>query len=307
MPTSIPYDPSLVLGNLVNPVTMDRLNQIATLQAPIDAAQDTMNSFITMKRSIDMTIEELQNMGIDTADVAKQSVVVGTNITKSAIAYAQTRITQELAMQPLRGKAVAVHESIESPIDYNRTMMKPLALSSRSTFSWRNRFLTGHAMSIGLTFVAYHMSGWRGVGVFIVTALLSKSVLELINYIQHYGLVRLEGTPIAMHHCWNSNKRVSTYLLCNATRHSSHHIDPYQPFWLLKPMPEAPTLPLGYFSSMFVALVPPVWHRLMASRLLNWDDHFASPEERHVAALHNERSGVRRLLARQAIPDGPSA
>jgi hypothetical protein len=132
MPTSIPYDPSLVLGNLVDPVTMDRLNQIAALQAPIDAAQDTMNSFITMKRSIDMTIEELQNMGIDTTDVAKKSVDIGTNITQSAIAYATTRIAQELAMQPLRGKAVAVHESIESPIDYNRTMLKQIALSSDS-------------------------------------------------------------------------------------------------------------------------------------------------------------------------------
>jgi alkane 1-monooxygenase len=164
-------------------------------------------------------------------------------------------------------------------------------------FSWRNRFLTGHSMSIVLTVVAYHMSGWRGVGVFLVTALLSKSVLELINYIQHYGLVRVEGTPIAMHHCWNSNKRVSTYLLCNATRHSSHHIDPYQPFWLLRPMPEAPTLPLGYFTSIFVALVPPVWHRMMAVRLLKWDHEFATPEERAIAQRHNERSGVRCLQA----------
>lgn len=132
MPTSIPYDPSLVMGNLVDPVTMDRLNQIAALQAPIDAAQDTMNSFITMKRSIDMTIEELNNMGIDTTDLAKKSADVGTNITQSAIAYASTRIAQELAMQPLRGKAIAVHESIESPIDYNRTVLKPLPLSSDS-------------------------------------------------------------------------------------------------------------------------------------------------------------------------------
>jgi hypothetical protein len=111
---------------------MDRLNQIAALQAPIDAAQDTMNSFITMKRSIDMTIEELNNMGIDTTSVVKKSADVGTNITQSAIAYATTRVQQELAMQPLRGKAVAVHESIESPIDYNRTVLKQIPLSSDS-------------------------------------------------------------------------------------------------------------------------------------------------------------------------------
>jgi hypothetical protein len=132
VPTSIPYDPSLVLGNLVDPSTMDRLNQIAVLQAPIDAAQDTLNSFITMKRSMDMTVEELKNMGIDTTAVEAKSADVGKQITQAAVDYAATRLAQEQKIQPLRAKAVAVHEAIESPIDYNRTMLKQIPLSNDS-------------------------------------------------------------------------------------------------------------------------------------------------------------------------------
>ena len=65
MSTTIPYSPSLVLGSIVEPAVMDNLLAISAAQTPIDAAQETLNSFISMKRSLEMTVQELINMGLD--------------------------------------------------------------------------------------------------------------------------------------------------------------------------------------------------------------------------------------------------
>ena len=65
MPTPIPYSPSLVLGAIVDPAAMENLLAMSAVQTPIDAAQETLNSFISMRRSLDMTVQELINMSID--------------------------------------------------------------------------------------------------------------------------------------------------------------------------------------------------------------------------------------------------
>jgi hypothetical protein len=132
MPTTIPYDPSLALGNVVHPDTLDLLEQLSQAQAPIDAAQDTMNSLISMKRSLDMTVQELMNMQIDPSDLQKESADVGKQISKAATDYAKTRIKQEQAIQPLKAKVQAVNVEVESPIDYVRTQIKKMPLSSDS-------------------------------------------------------------------------------------------------------------------------------------------------------------------------------
>ena len=64
MPQSIPSDPSLVIGNVVPQEKLDILIQIANEQAKIDAAEEALNSQIELKRGLDMTIQDLINMGI---------------------------------------------------------------------------------------------------------------------------------------------------------------------------------------------------------------------------------------------------
>ncbi|QDQ28378.1 hypothetical protein FNU76_19595 [Chitinimonas arctica] len=132
MATSIPYDPSLVLGNIVHPEAMKILLQIADAQAPIDAAQDELNSLIAMKRSLDMTTQELLNMHIDPGSLQKEIGTVGQQISKAATDYAKVRIDQEKTIKGLKSKQSAVHEDIESPIDYVRTQIKKMPLSSDS-------------------------------------------------------------------------------------------------------------------------------------------------------------------------------
>ncbi len=132
MSTTIPYSPSLVLGSIVEPAVMDNLLAISAAQTPIDAAQETLNSFISMKRSLEMTVQELINMGLDPKDLVKKVQEVGTDVDKAATAYATTRLEQELKLQPLRAKMQIVNAGVESPIDYNRTQIKTLPLAADS-------------------------------------------------------------------------------------------------------------------------------------------------------------------------------
>lgn len=132
MPTPLPYSPSLVLGSIVDPAVMDNLLAISAAQAPIDAAQETLNSFIAMKRSLEMTTQELINMSIEPKDLINKLKEVDVDVDKAATAYAATRIEQELKMQPLRAKMQMVNASIESPVDFFRSQIKskPLAADS---------------------------------------------------------------------------------------------------------------------------------------------------------------------------------
>jgi len=132
MPTSIPYSPSLVLGAIVDPAAMENLLAMSAVQTPIDAAQETLNSFISMKRSLDMTVQELINMSVDPKDLIHKLTEVDDNVEKAALAYATTRIEQELKMQPLRAKMQMVSSNQESPIDYNRTKIKTMPLAADS-------------------------------------------------------------------------------------------------------------------------------------------------------------------------------
>jgi hypothetical protein len=132
MPSTIPYDPSLALGNLVSQAKLDNLIQIGKLQAPADSAEAELNSLIALKRSVDMTIQELINMNIDASDLMKESQDVGKKVGEAAKAYAKAKIEAETKTQPLKARIAEVSDSVESPIDYNRTQVKKLPLSADS-------------------------------------------------------------------------------------------------------------------------------------------------------------------------------
>ena len=132
MPSSIPYDPSLIMGNVVRPERLVNIEKIAALQAPVDAAETDMNSLITLKRSVDMTIQEMMNMKIDVSELLVEAKAVGEMVKKAALDYGVKKIAAEKAIQPLRSKIVAVHGEIESPIDYNKSKMVPMDLGNDS-------------------------------------------------------------------------------------------------------------------------------------------------------------------------------
>lgn len=132
MATSIPYDPSLVLGHLVLPAVLDHQLLIAGQEAQIDAAQDKLNALVAMKRSVDMTIQELMTMDIDPRELIQQSRAAAQEVSKAAAEYAKERIEREQVIQKFKGQTVEVHAGLESPIDYVRTQIKSMPLSADS-------------------------------------------------------------------------------------------------------------------------------------------------------------------------------
>jgi alkane 1-monooxygenase len=176
-----------------------------------------------------------------------------------------------------------------------------LAKQGRSVWSWRNRMHRGNLMTATYAALFYWGAGWMGVGVFMVVSLYGKAWLEMVNFTEHYGIVRVPGAPVEPRHSWNCNRRISGYLLYNLTRHSHHHAMGEKPFWELRAYPETPTMPYGYLTMIAVALVPPLWDRIMIPRVLAWDRHFAADSERELIAEANRLSG------KAAFTDEPPA
>ena len=111
--------------------------------------------------------------------------------------------------------------------------------------------LIGYLRSLFMT--CFLIGGFEGAMIFLLCAFLPKSLLEVINYTEHYGLVRVpgEGPP---HHSWNSNSVMSSIYLYNVTRHSSHHEKSSLKYWELRPYKSAPMMPYGYLSMLYLAI-----------------------------------------------------
>jgi alkane 1-monooxygenase len=139
----------------------------------------------------------------------------------------------------------------------------------------RNRMLSGYLMTVVWAWLFFAAAGWMGVGVFAAQAVFAKFILEVVNYMEHYGLRRRPGEPVQPHHSWNSNRRMSAVVLYSLVRHSAHHEHARVPFWKLDPYPDAPEMPVGYLTLILICLLPPVWYRMMVPRLADWDTKYA--------------------------------
>ena len=152
-----------------------------------------------------------------------------------------------------------------------------LARRGEGPLSRRNPFWRYVLGGIGFMAVAYGIAGWMGVGLFLIQAFHAILQLELVNYIEHYGLTRKhlgEGKyeHVKPRHSWNAAHRITNYLLINLQRHSDHHYKPDRRFPLLQTYSEedAPQLPYGYPLMTLFALVPPVFRRVMNPRVRAW-------------------------------------
>lgn len=140
-----------------------------------------------------------------------------------------------------------------------------------------NPFWRYVALQSGFLALAVLVGGWLGLGLYALQAATAVWQLELVDYIEHYGLTRrhLGGgryEPVRPHHSWNSAQRASNWLLINLQRHSDHHYKPDRPFPLLQTYAadEAPQLPAGYPVMTVAAMIPPVWRRVMNPRVRAW-------------------------------------
>lgn len=144
-----------------------------------------------------------------------------------------------------------------------------------------NPFWKYAALQGGCLLLALALGGWAGVGLFLVQAGVAIWQLELVNYVEHYGLTRKhlgdgKYEHVQPRHSWNAAQRASNWLLINLQRHSDHHYKPDRRFPVLQnyAADEAPQLPYGYPVMTIAAMIPSVWRRVMNPRVRKWRDMY---------------------------------
>ncbi len=110
---------------------------------------------------------------------------------------------------------------------------------------------------------------------FFVQSILAFTLLELVNYVEHYGIQRKETTPgryerVNPTHSWNASHLISNFFLFQLQRHSDHHANAIKRYQILNHYDESPQLPFGYPTMIIIAALPPLWFRLMNKRLNEW-------------------------------------
>lgn len=134
-----------------------------------------------------------------------------------------------------------------------------------------NRMLTYLALQVLLDLAVLLAFGWVGLGAFLLQGLVAVWLLESVNYIEHYGLARRPLSdggfePLTERHSWNAGHAVTNAALFNLGMHSAHHLEAARPFPLLYNRREMPQLPTGYAGAVLLAMLPPLWHRIMDPR-----------------------------------------
>lgn len=112
----------------------------------------------------------------------------------------------------------------------------------------------------------------QAVILFLGQAVIAVLALEATAYIEHYGLMRQfrnsKLEPMSLHHSWDSYHRFSNYIAFMLPRHADHHKSASKDYFLLQSNNQSPTLPFGYPVMILVALVPPLWKKIMDPLLL---------------------------------------
>jgi len=169
--------------------------------------------------------------------------------------------------------------TLRAAFDYESRRLERLG---KNPWNWRNRMLRGEAWSIAILIAFAGLGGLRGAAGFLASAAIGKVLLAAISYSQHYGLVRVEGAPFTARHAWDCYRPISDALLYNLPRHSDHHLHGGKTYCELGTTSQAPELPYGYHTMALIALVPPLWNRIMGPLLADWDRRLASEGERRL-------------------------
>lgn len=171
-----------------------------------------------------------------------------------------------------------LRQSLTSAFTAEREML------ARRDLPWTdlsNPFFRYWALQGAMLLLAVMLGGWAGLALFLWQAWIAIWQLELVNYIEHYGLTRKhlgdgKYEHVKPQHSWNAAQKASNWLLINLQRHSDHHYKPDRRFPLLQNYTdaEAPQLPHGYPLMTMAAMVPPVWCRIMNPRVHRWREMY---------------------------------
>ncbi|MGW4244921.1 alkane 1-monooxygenase [Nocardia sp. NPDC004722] len=150
---------------------------------------------------------------------------------------------------------------------------KRLERLGKRPWTIRNDVLNAWLMSVVLWGALVAAFGPSILPWLVIQAIYGFTLLETVNYLEHYGLMR-QKTAVGRYerctpeHSWNSDHIVTNIFLYHLQRHSDHHANPTRRYQILRSMDGAPNLPSGYASMISLAYFPPLWRRVMDHRVL---------------------------------------
>jgi alkane 1-monooxygenase len=158
------------------------------------------------------------------------------------------------------------------------------AMLARKDLPWTdlsNPFFRYWALQVGFIVLAFLLGGVAGILLFVFQAFIAIWQLELVNYVEHYGLTRKhlgdgKYEHVQPRHSWNAAHKASNWMLINLQRHSDHHYKPDRRFPLLQTYTEAdaPQLPYGYPVMTMAAMYPRLWKKIMNPRVQRWREMY---------------------------------
>jgi alkane 1-monooxygenase len=151
-----------------------------------------------------------------------------------------------------------------------------LRRTGRGPWHWSNDVLNAWAMSVLIWAALFACFGPGLIPYALISTVFGFTLLETVNYLEHYGLLRQKTQTgryerCAPRHSWNSDHIVTNLFLYHLQRHSDHHANPTRRYQTLRSIDGAPNLPSGYASMVALTYFPPLWRKVMDRRVL---DHY---------------------------------
>lgn len=148
-----------------------------------------------------------------------------------------------------------------------------LARQGNGAWSLDNELVQGWVMTAVIWGAMVAWLGWMVLPFIVATAIYGGSLLEIVNYLEHYGLLRQKKADGSYercqpHHSWNSNHIVTNVFLYHLQRHSDHHANPTRSYQALRHFEDAPQLPSGYSAMILLAYFPPLWFKVMDPKVV---------------------------------------
>ena len=127
-------------------------------------------------------------------------------------------------------------------------------------------------LQLSAAVIAILFAGWPAFLFLILQSVVAICLLHVTNYLQHYGLMRMETGPgqfekVNIHHAWSSPGSGKDFSLFQLENHADHHMHPNRRYEELVKHEQSPVQPVGYSGMLMLALIPPLWFRIMNKRV----------------------------------------
>jgi alkane 1-monooxygenase len=184
-----------------------------------------------------------------------------------------------------RGRNVYSHAWLshagQSQYSYDLEREK-LKKQKKSFFSLSNKWILGYLYSLPSILLFFWAGGVLGVLSLTVIWAISNFLLEALNFMGHYGLIREKGKPVEHRHSWDNDNLFTSWFFIEIGRQGDHHVRGETYFWELDDV-DAPNYGIGYFSLFVLTLFPPVFRRFTQKLLDDWDENKATVAEKEIA------------------------